>query len=45
MGCREGCAVGCLGVLVAVVAANPLIGAIVVVGGWVLNRFTRRSSS
>ena len=43
MGCQSGCAVGCLGVLVAIATANPLFGAIVIVGAYVLDRiFGRR---
>jgi hypothetical protein len=42
MGCRNGCALGCLGILVAIVTANPIIGAIIVVGGWVLDRMLGR---
>jgi hypothetical protein len=42
MGCREGCGLGCLGVLIGIVTANPLIGAIVFVGGYVAARLSRR---
>jgi len=42
MGCRNGCALGCLGILVAVVTANPLIGIVIVVGGWLLDRMFGR---
>lgn len=40
MGCGTGCAVGCLGVLVAIVTANPIFGAMVIVGAWVLDKIT-----
>lgn len=43
MGCGTGCAAAILGVLVAVATANPLIGAIVLVGTIVANRLLRRS--
>jgi hypothetical protein len=42
MRCGTGCAAGCLGVLVAIVTANPLIGAIVIVGAYVLDRILGR---
>lgn len=42
MSCGTGCAAGCLGVLVAVATANPLFGAIVVVGAYVADRVFRR---
>ncbi len=42
MGCANGCAIGCLGILVAIVTANPLIGAVVFLGGWVVDRMLRR---
>lgn len=42
MDSRTGCATGCLGILVAIVTANPLIGAIVIVGAYVLDRILVR---
>ena len=39
---RTGCALGCLGILAAIATANPLTGAIVIVGGYVLDRILRR---
>ena len=42
MGCREGCGLGCLGVLVTIATTNPLFGAIVLVGGYLANRLFRR---
>lgn len=42
MGCGTGCGAGCLAVLVALVTANPLFGAIVLVGAFVLSRLTGR---
>lgn len=42
MGCGTGCAVGCFGVLVAIVTANPLIGLLVIVGAFVLDRLVPR---
>lgn len=38
MGCGTGCAVGCLGVLAAIVTANPLVGALVIAGAFVVER-------
>lgn len=42
MSCGTGCAAGILGLLVAIATANPLFGAIVVVGAYVADRIVRR---
>jgi hypothetical protein len=42
MSCGTGCAAAILGLLVAIATANPLFGAIVVVGADVADKILRR---